>query len=150
MADHDGCSATVPDLLLHLPDNLYGLWLDFYQLHNILKHKGFSLLPNSVNCLKGNREDSPQPNKQGNKTYWQHGDTTNKAKCYKKQRGAVIPIPEFVDRFYMQEGSNFFFPNNQAQLLKGKGYCEPSIIDTTPTVQEMTPVYHPPEPAGEF
>jgi hypothetical protein len=58
MADHDGCNAAVRDLLLHLPDNLNGLWLHFYQLHNILEHGGFSLmLPKSmvVKCLKGNR-----------------------------------------------------------------------------------------------
>jgi hypothetical protein len=56
MADHEGCSAALCDLLLHLQDNLDGLWLDFYQLHNILMHEGFFLLPKSiiVNCLKGN------------------------------------------------------------------------------------------------
>jgi hypothetical protein len=40
MADHDECSAAVWNLLLHLPDNLNGLWLILPVAHNILKHHG--------------------------------------------------------------------------------------------------------------
>jgi hypothetical protein len=123
MADHDGCSAAVWDLLLHLPENVKGLWLNVLELHGILKHGGCSLLPKSVivNCLKGN--------KRGSKTYYQHGNTTNKPKCLKKQRDAGISILKYFGRFYMQEGGNFL--PNHVQLLKRNGYCGASVQDST-------------------
>jgi hypothetical protein len=138
MADHDQCSAAVQDLLLLLPENLKGLWLNVSELHGILKQGGFSLLPKSVvvNCLKGNRQDSPQRNKHGSKPYYQYGDTTNKPKCFKKQRDAGISIPKFVDGFYTQEGSNFF--SNHVKLLKSKEYCGASV-------QDSPLVHNPPE-----
>jgi hypothetical protein len=139
MTDHDSCSA-IRHLLQHLPDNFHGLWLDVNQLHNILKHGGFPLLPKSVvvKSLRGNRDTAfPQRNIINNRTYYQYGDTTttNKPKCFKKQRDSGILIPEFVVGFYLQEGGIFF--HDQVESLKRKGYCQ-EMTDGRASVQEET------------